>query len=137
MKKVLLISALVMATTGGAFAGTAVKAPTDCGPVAETFADTNYQGDTRVGFKLKWTLGQAHKDRCSAYDSHINSLTYIERKEESARASQQETKALKEKVQLCQSFKEDTAPGSIKDFCGDLIGQSLKKSENPLNKINF
>ena len=137
MKKVLLISALVMATTGGAFAGTSIKAPTDCGPVAETFADTNYQGDTRVGFKLKWTLGKAHKNRCAEYDSHINSLTATERKEERARASQQETKALKEKVQLCQTFREDSAPQSIKDFCGDLIKAAPTKSVNPLNKINF
>ena len=137
MKKVLLISALVMATTGGAFAGTAVKAPTDCGPVAEAFTDTNYAGDARIGFKLKWTLGKAHQDRCEAYDSHINSLTYIERKEESARASQQVTKALKEKVQLCQTFREDTAPATILDFCGDLIKAAPVKSENPLNKINF
>ena len=60
-----------------------------------------------------------------------------ERKEERARASQQETKALKEKVQLCQTFREDTAPASILDLCGDLIKAAPVKSVNPLNKINF
>ena len=122
MKKLLIISALAIVTAGASFAGpTSIKAPMDCGPTAETFADTNYDGDTRVGFKLKFTLGKAHKDRCAAYDSHINSLTFHERREQSARATQQETKALLEKVQLCQSFDKETAPGSILDFCGDLI----------------
>ena len=75
MKKLLIVAAL-LATTGGAFAGTSIKAPTDCGPVAETFADTNYQGDTRVGVKLKWTLGKAHKNRCAPRQTHPTCLLY-------------------------------------------------------------
>ena len=121
MKKLILAITIALVSSTGAFAATSVKAPQECGATAEAFTDTNYNGEARIGFKLKFTLGKAHKNRCAEYDSHIKSLTFHERREESARATQQETKALAEKVQLCQSFDINTAPGSIVDLCGDLL----------------
>ena len=87
--------------------------------------------ELEFGITFKIPLGSAVKQLCRAeiaeakadLETEIaNAATKRAKAEiDEAKADQAETKALKEKVALCSTFSKNTAPNSIKNFCGDLL----------------
>lgn len=73
------------------------------------FEDNN-NWSVSVGVKFKLGLG----DTCKRLNEARIST-------QRGRADQEQTEAFDDKVQLCRQFTSETAPHSVKEFCGDLI----------------
>ena len=97
---------------------------------------THGEGDSiKVGFSISFKVGKAAKQACAS--SYANesalaqnkALTEFHKSQEykgKADKLQAETDAkaydnLIQKIAICADFTRDTAPESIKNFCGDLI----------------
>ena len=127
--------ALSVAVVGSAHAG--CQTPTLELTVDQEFSDgtnsygNSYDSDTSFGIALEIPLSSIIKKLCI---QELLGLKAKNRTEDSnkdakaaraavdeAKARQEEIAALNDKIQLCSDFTLDTAPGSIKDFCGDLL----------------
>ncbi len=123
-----------IATTSSAFS----NGHQGCGPEASVGVDlmdqdNRGQNDFKISFDLKWTFGA--KEACAKNNAHttdinvrdIRQAAAAERKlvadamEKEAKTVQAEIKGLADKIKLCSDFSLDTAPASIKAFCGDLL----------------
>ena len=80
-------------------------------------ASTNKTGGTNFGISLSFTIGK--KKVCDRYNSAI-----IHDKE--VRLRHEDAKAIKDKLAICGDFTNETAPNSIRAFCGDLLGVKVK-----------
>ena len=127
--------ALSVAVVGSAHAG--CQTPTLELTVDQEFSDgtnnygNSYDSDTSFGIALEIPLSSIIKKLCI---QELLGLKAKNRTEDSnkdakaaraavdeAKARQEEIAALNDKIELCSGFTLDTAPGSIKDFCGDLL----------------
>ena len=129
--------ALSVAVVGSAHAG--CQTPTLELTVDQEFGDTtngyggnnSYDNETSFGIALEIPLSSIIKKLCI---QELLGLKAKNRTEDSnkdakaaraavdeAKARQEEIAALNDKIELCSGFTLDTAPGSIKDFCGDLL----------------
>ena len=128
--------ALSVAVVGSAHAG--CQTPTLELTVDQEFGDsTHYSGsninnnDTSFGIALEIPLSSIIKKLCI---QELLGLKAKNRTEDSnkdakaaraavdeAKARQEEIAALNDKIKLCSGFTLDTAPGSIQEFCGDLL----------------
>ena len=127
--------ALSVAVVGSAHAG--CQTPTLELTVDQEFSDgtnsygNSYDNDTSFGIALEIPLSSIIKKLCI---QELLGLKAKNRTEDSnkdakaaraavdeAKARQEEIAALNDKIELCSGFTLDTAPGSIKDFCGDLL----------------
>ena len=99
-----------------------------------------YDTEATINFGISWTLGD--NTACKREEALQNDLLVREirkeeaetrkeeaetRKEEAetrkekAEALQEELDALQQKIAICSKFDTDTAPGSIRILCGDLL----------------
>ena len=78
----------------------------------------------RVGFEFKWTIGQ-HK-ACERNNAFVTDTRIRAIRDDEAKTSLQEIKAIKAKLDLCRSF-DTSAPASIITFCGDLLDAKEKE----------
>ena len=121
---------LMLAST--AHAGNYVK---ECAPTAKFEAEKNARGQDSFSFSVEWKLGKSARDYCNRQKNADIDLSYAEEletlaktrkanaeaREEEAKARQEEIEALEDKIKLCSDFTTETAPASIKTFCGDLL----------------
>ena len=83
------------------------------------------------GITLNIPLGKTVSDLCAAEinQAHAEIKTEIEeekkkraeRRERDSKARAQELDNLQQKIEICSEFELNTAPKSIKTFCGDLL----------------
>ena len=83
------------------------------------------------GISLNIPLGKTVSDLCAAEINQARAeiKTEIEeekkkraeRREKDSRARAQELDNLQQKIEICSEFELDTAPKSIRTFCGDLL----------------
>ena len=119
MKFKLAIAALFLSATG-AFAGCNT-------PELELDLEKDiggYSSSTSISFAFVIPLGKANTALCDAEisreinEAHEKAAKY---REVTAKAKEQEQDNLEQKIGICSDFRLETAPGSIKDFCGDLL----------------
>ena len=91
----------------------------------------DFTNDVTFGISLNIPLGKTVSDLCAAEINQARAeiKTEIEeekkkraeRREKDSRARAQELDNLQQKIEICSEFELDTAPKSIKTFCGDLL----------------
>ena len=119
MKIRLTIAALVLSATG-AFAGCNT-------PELELELEKDiggYSDSTSISFAFTIPLGKANARICDAEISKEVSEAHksaAKSRETVAKAKEQEQDNLEQKIEICSDFRLDSAPNSIKDFCGDLL----------------
>ena len=124
----------LMLTTGSAYASCYT-------PELEISADTEFDQDyssyhssdesLSFGISLNIPLGKTVSDLCAAEVAQARAdleTEYAEKakkiaegREKKARALAQELDNLEQKIAICSGFELETAPGSIKNLCGDLL----------------
>ena len=119
MKFKLTVAALILSATG-AFAG--CESPD---LEIELDKDTGgYSDSTKISLSFTIPLGKANTRICDAEVSKAASTahkTQAEAREKIAKANKQEQNNLEQRIKICSDFSLDSAPESIKDFCGDLL----------------
>ena len=93
--------------------------------------DRGNSDDITFGISINIPLGKTVKDLCAAEiaQARADIRTEIEeerkkraeRREKDSKARAQELDNLEQKIEICSGFELETAPGSIKDLCGDLL----------------
>ena len=95
--------------------------------------DKDYRGnvDQEFEFKIVIPLGKVAQTLCRKEIAIMSAEEITEwnkaRKEEAdartenAKAREQEQDNLEQRIAICSDFTLDSAPNSIKDFCGDLL----------------
>ena len=95
-----------------------------CGPQLDTgtSVSTDYNGDVKpmVRLGLKFDIG-SHED-CKEYNKAKVSKEKSEAILKQNATVRDSVDTLFKKIQICTQFTNETAPGSIKEFCGDLVG---------------
>ena len=84
----------------------------------------DFTNDVTFGISLNIPLGKTVRDTCSAELATERAEARKKQAEERDRvadAIDQELNNLQQKIAICSDFKKDTAPNSIKKFCGDLL----------------
>ena len=129
--KLVLIAIVTTLTVSQAHAFGSNNGLQGCGPEADVKTKLfenkrGGSGDFEISFGLTWTFGA--QAACEANNAYVNDTRarearadLIEFNNDKAKAESSEIKALKEKIALCKDFTLDTAPQSIKTFCGDLL----------------
>ena len=103
--------------------------PQLCGPTVETYGQVNEdvmgRQSNHIGFRFSWKIGS--KEICDRYNSNLDDHQVRETQRRDAINGQEEIRVLKDKLLICGDFTIDTAPPSIKSFCGDLLGIEVRK----------
>ena len=119
MKFKLTVAALILSATG-AFAG--CESPD---LEIELDKDTGgYSDSTKISLSFTIPLGKANTQLCDAeITKELNKArkSLAEANEKTAKATKQEQNNLEQRIKICSDFSLDSAPESIKDFCGDLL----------------
>ena len=99
-----------------------------------------YDTEATINFGISWTLGdntackreealqndllirEIRKEEAETANEHAKTRKEeAETRKEKAEALQEELDALQQKIAICSKFDTDTAPGSIRILCGDLL----------------
>ena len=126
-KQIIIATALTVAASS-AMASNSIQG---CGPSARIYLDQDVDNTTghneylrdskgaEVGFSLNWTFG--FKKACEENNAAILAKKASELHKTNAQANASEVKAIADRLRLCSTFHKETAPGSIVEFCGDLL----------------